>query len=122
MSPSTNVQYLQETGPSRITDLPNHYITPSDRRNGVWKFKLTGLNHGSSDPTGGTIYGVAYLADQHSKHEVLRTFLDANPRFVAAKQPKGAAQMLRGHGRQWADAVDDIMDEYEWGTGREDEQ
>lgn len=108
---SKNVEYLREHGPSTYEELPSGKVSASDRRNGIWKFKLEGTttNGGSSDSTGGHINLVYYLKDEHSKEAVLRAFLDANPRLVETKTRKGLRGMLRQQGRQWYDVIDEVF-------------
>lgn len=106
---SQNIRYLKEHGPATLEELPGDKVSPTERREGVWKLKLGGGPMGSSDSMGGKPRLVYYLRDEHSRAEVLRKFLEANPKFLEAKTGHAARQILRRQGRQWHDAIDEVL-------------
>lgn len=108
-----NIKYLEAHGPTAVKELPTN-VSYDDKIAGVWVFKLNGAgsNGGARTGTGGQILAVAWLPEDHTKEQVLRAFLDANPHLVEAKTRNGLVRMLRGHGRQWHDAIDAVLDDY----------
>lgn len=110
---SSVYDHLWDHGPTPVTELPRT-VSTNDKRRGVWIFRVHGRASGSNSDykTGGKLVGIAYIPDRHSKESVVRTFCDTHPGFVDAKPEKSAIEMLNRQGRQWHDAVREVVTDY----------
>lgn len=112
MAPSRNVKLLREHGPLPAPVLP-YGINLSDKIRGVWKFdtRSNANGGGGAERTGGQITPIYYLEDEHDREEVVRAFYLANQSYFEAKSRQAITQDLNGNGRQWREAIQDVLRE-----------
>jgi hypothetical protein len=107
--PSSNVTYLEKTGPSPPEELPAQ-LTRNDREHGLALLTLHG-GRGKADSLGGRPTRIAYLPS-HDCEVVLRAFLDVNPHLPDEKTRRGLTQQFGAHGQQWSRAASTVLDDY----------
>lgn len=106
--PRQNVRHLRHHGPSTRAELPGSQIRQYDRDEGARKFFLNGS---PSTRMGGNVTPVFYLAE-HDRKDVLRRFLEANPKLVELKTFRSFQQLLGDQTTGWKEASRAIRDEF----------
>lgn len=109
--PSRVLEYLKEHGPTSIEDLP--YIPNGQSRitNGIWKFEI-GPGSATRAKKGSLKEKRAiYYLPEHAKKDVVRLWMDHNPKQVENLTEKGLKQRLSKNGSQWKKPVREVMKE-----------
>lgn len=108
---SNVVRHLEARGPTPPDELPRA-VEPRDRHIGVHAFRLSRAI--AADPMGGRTTTIYYLAE-HDRADVLRAFLDANPRLIEAKSRRALHRIISQQGRSWLEAAREV-------TGDDDDE
>lgn len=106
---SGNVSHLKQNPPTTRDEL---LFEPSmsDKVDGLHSFTLRG-EHGDAAAMGGNVTPVYYI-DDHEYEDVIRAFLEANPRLVESKTWRGLVSAIGSHGRSWRTAAREVLDEF----------
>lgn len=107
----TDIKKLRQEGPCNIRSIPD---AGSAAREKVRKFDPATSNStgGSSDSMGGQTQAVYYIPDEHDAEEILRAYLDENPRLVEAKTPRGLNAILKGAGEEFDEVATEVVRDY----------
>jgi len=111
MSNSKVVQALTERGPLSAGGMPRKPNYP-DKRNGVTSFNPALSNTQQSTGHGGQTQCVYYHMDLHDPEQVIRSWLDENPRTVEYAGRQSVASAVGGAGRSWKEAWKEVAFDY----------
>lgn len=110
MRGEAEVEYLREHGPVSMADYPHESTSVEARMLGVWKFHPRGRYSGSSSGnTAGKLNPVYYLKGEHTPHEIVEAWLEANEYNVENGKRRSIFYRLKATGEEFDEAVSDLF-------------